>query len=67
METIKVKRLNDSKKGTFKKGEVYEAVCWGNLNYKVKLPNGKWKPAKKENFIELYSWTKVLPVLFIIN
>ena len=55
METIKVKRLNDSKKGTFKKGEVYEAVCWSNLNYKVKLPNGKWKPAKKENFIELYS------------
>lgn len=53
METIKVKRLNDSKNKVFQKGKIYEAVCWGNFNYKVKMEDGSWKPAKKENFIEL--------------
>ena len=52
MELIKVRRLEESKKGTFKKGQIYEAVRWGNENYKVKV-NGKWIPARKENFIEV--------------
>lgn len=51
LETIKVIRLEDSKKGTFKKGVVYEAVPWGNENYKIKIGK-KWIPARKENFKE---------------
>lgn len=49
MKTIKVIRLSDSKKGTFKKNMIYEAVIIGNETLKVKV-NNNWKYAKKSNF-----------------
>ena len=51
LNTIKVVRLTDSKNGTFKKGEIYEAVEWGNHNYKIKIDD-TWKPSPKTKWTE---------------
>ena len=51
LDTIKVVRLTDSKNGTFKKGEIYEAIKWGNHNYKIKIDD-TWKPSPKINWTE---------------
>lgn len=51
LDTIKVVRLTDSKNGTFKKGEIYEAIKWGNHNYKIKV-EGAWIPSPKSNWIK---------------
>ena len=51
LDTIKVVRLTDSKNGTFKKGKIYEAIKWGNHNYKIKIDD-TWKPSPKTNWTE---------------
>lgn len=53
MDYILVLRIRDSKSKTLLGGKVYKARRWGLNNYKVIDENGNWKPAKRENFLEI--------------
>ena len=52
-----VKRLEDSKKGSFTKDKVYIAYKLQE-SYKVKDNNGKWKFAPKSKFEEVSQWDR---------
>lgn len=52
-----VKRLEDSKYGSFTKGKVYIAYKLQE-SYKVKDNNGKWKFAPKSKFEEVDKWDR---------
>ena len=52
-----VKRLEDSKKGSFTKGKVYIAYKLQE-GYKVKDNNGRWKFAPKSKFEEVSQWDR---------
>jgi len=53
MDYILVLRVRDNKSKTLLGGKVYKARRWGLNNYKVIDENGNWKPAKRENFLEI--------------
>lgn len=47
---VYVRRLEDSKNGSFTKGKIYQAYEGQESYYKVKDNNGKWKFAPKSKF-----------------